>query len=401
MKEDKFKYWYKKKIEESEEMPPEAVWENIQDQLDIENTWDNIKEELDREDKVIVLRKASYTLAAAAAILLLILILMPPKLEQRSTSPITETTNPYINIQNSETGNQPVHSTDNETDEKLTANIIDQFNRKSNVLNEPGFTKSEKDREQPAKEYIAEFLNSYPVSLPVEKNPKGNLQSSSQKNINKASIPEEEVMENNKPEYFVGTSGNFTNSWLLSNKTMNSIRNSPYSSANPQRNNSFSLFGGVNLNERLSLQLEALIEKSNGQNYKEYLNGKFINNQIQLNYSALQLAGKYKFIKEGKNIPVSHNLVFGVYASYLNNANQSINDEEENIRNRYKNYDLGALFGYEIDSKLSHNLILSTGVRIDPGLINIYTGSEDIPSEFNKTYTTSLSLQVSLKYNLY
>lgn len=403
MKEDKFKYWYKNKIEESEEMPPETVWENIQDQLDIEKAWDNISEELDREDKVIIIRKASYTLAAAAAILLLILILTPPKLEQRSTTPISEITNPYINIQNSETGKRPVYPSDNKFEEKLTAKIIDQYNRKTNVLNEPGFRKNKMDEEQTSNDYIAEYITSHRIPLPVEKNPSGNIQNISGEKIDKKASPgeDEEFIENKKREYFIGTSGNFTNSWLLSNKTMNSIRNSPYSAAKPQRNNSFSLIGGINLNERLSLQIEALIEKSNGQDYQEYLNGKFINNQIHLNYSTLQVAGRYKFIKEGKHIPVSHNLVFGTYAGYLHNANQNINDEEENIRNKYKNYDLGVLFGYEIDSRISHNLILSTGVRIDPGLINIYTGSEEIPSEFNKTYTTSFSLQLSLKYNLH
>ncbi|MFO8234841.1 MAG: hypothetical protein R6U04_05510 [Bacteroidales bacterium] len=398
MEEDRFKYWYKKKIEESEELPPESVWENIQDQLDIDNTWEHIAGELHREEKVVFFHRLSYSVAAAAAVLILLLFVFPPRISQNTQKSYTE------KIENKNTIRQiqrtsPLYSSVEKTiEDNLTNTEIARFETGGLKRHIKHTLQTTNESQEQDYQLDMHKLKSLEAKLSVEDNKYAVLAQSNAPSSPSSEKEEDDTKE--KPKIYIGTSGQFTNTWLLSNKTLNSIKNSPYSAAEPQRNNSFSLIGGIELNDRLSFQVEGLLNNSNGQNYKEYLNGKFITNQINLNYSSIQLAGRYKFIKEGKNIPVSHNLVFGTYGSYLQNANQHINDEQQNIRASYKNYDFGLLVGYEIDSRISQNLIFSSGVRLDPGLINIYSGSEELPSEFNKTYTTSLSLQLSLKYVL-
>jgi hypothetical protein len=84
---------------------------------------------------------------------------------------------------------------------------------------------------------------------------------------------------------------------------------------------------------------------------------------------------------------------------YLNNASQIIESESNNIKPDYRNYDFGLLIGYEIDSQILPNYTLSTGVQIDPGLINIYRGTEELPASFNKTYNASIGVSISIKRN--
>jgi hypothetical protein len=130
------------------------------------------------------------------------------------------------------------------------------------------------------------------------------------------------------------------------------------------------------------------------------MDGNFVTNHIQLNYSSIRLIGRYQFIDTKENIPVSHHLEFGVYGSYLQNAYQDINSEKENLQSAYKNYDLGVVAGYSIETQLLKNFSLTTGVKVDPGMINVYEGTETMPAEFNKTYTSSFSIQLALKYKL-
>jgi hypothetical protein len=189
------------------------------------------------------------------------------------------------------------------------------------------------------------------------------------------------------------------NSWLLSDKTIHSIRKSPYSSASPETGNSYGIIAGMPLSERFDLQLEALITNESGQKYREYINGQVTHNQIQLNYTTLNMAARYEVIRSSFKLPLSHHLVVGAYGSYLKNARQLTNGETENIRGAYKNYNLGLVMGYELSTPIASGYTLSAGVRLNPGFINIYDGTQSLPARFNKTYSTTLSLHLSLKYN--
>src|SRR6056297_3030168 len=64
-----FLKWYKNKIESGNLEPPESVWENVQDQLDIDHSWQKINAHL--EQKATVKRQFWY--AAAAGLLIFIL----------------------------------------------------------------------------------------------------------------------------------------------------------------------------------------------------------------------------------------------------------------------------------------------------------------------------------------
>lgn len=64
-----FNNWYKNKIESSDLNPPEIIWENIQDELDIDHSWQRIKEHLDEKEKSR--KQILFALAAIALILIL------------------------------------------------------------------------------------------------------------------------------------------------------------------------------------------------------------------------------------------------------------------------------------------------------------------------------------------
>jgi len=64
-----FLKWYKNKIESSHLEPPENIWENLQDQLDIDHSWKIINVQLEQNAAT----KRKYWFAAAAGLLIFIL----------------------------------------------------------------------------------------------------------------------------------------------------------------------------------------------------------------------------------------------------------------------------------------------------------------------------------------
>src|SRR6056297_1667992 len=66
---DKFTEWYKQQIESNPYDPPESVWNNIHNELDVDNVWQRISSHLQKEQR----RELIPYLAAASAILLFFL----------------------------------------------------------------------------------------------------------------------------------------------------------------------------------------------------------------------------------------------------------------------------------------------------------------------------------------
>ena len=85
-----FLKWYKNKIESNNQEPPENIWGNIQDELDIEESWLFIKTHLNKKSYI----NRQYLFAAAATILFFILAggywFFKPQLKQYKIEQLSE-----------------------------------------------------------------------------------------------------------------------------------------------------------------------------------------------------------------------------------------------------------------------------------------------------------------------
>ena len=401
--------WYGQGIAHNAEGPPEDVWNNIRDELDIDDTWNRISEKLDQDKK----RRINPVFYAAAAVLLVFLILQVFSPFERDL-PFTETQKEYVSDQGNasqagpEGSGVPAADTTTESCERVAEGDIETTTKEtendkpvSKVTEEP--TSEEKPAQEEDLLAISEqpdMERMSPKRLQFEVASGANLRNIPQ-NVPSVSVAEEKESESlRKFDYYVGMTGEVGQSWLLSQKTLYSIRKSPYSSASPNQGQSFGIVGGMNLNDRLSLQLEGMIHNESGQSYKEYMDGQVINNKIYLDYTSLDIVGRYEWLRNSFRLPLSHHVVLGFYGGYLKQAHQDLNGSSENLRSAYKNYDLGIILGYEFDAEITPDFTISTGFRFDPGFINIYDGVPSLPAELNKTYSSSINLNISIKYNL-
>ena len=397
MKEkDKFTEWYKKQIESNPYDPPETVWNNIHDELDVDNVWQRISSSLQKEQ-----RKELFLYIAAAAVILLFFLLYPFQVQKSHNIAENEINKNFTDLEITAKQDklQDIFTHEDHLQESFKPKppaFFSQENGKIYIASLPNKKSDEKTntKKTPTKnELIKQETLLAGINTP-QSQPNLAVYHSNQSNQKRTEEKEKKEFE---PRFYAGISGKLGRSWLLSNKTIYSITNSPYSSANPKEESSFGLFGGVKLSERWAFELGASFNGNKGQIYKEYMDGQLVNNQITLNYSTLNMKGRYKFISKASNRPVSHNIVFGTYMGYLGNASQKIESSSSNIKSDYRNYDLGLIFGYEIDAQILPNYSLSTGIQIGPGLINIYKGNEALPASFNKTYNASIGINISVK----
>lgn len=199
--------------------------------------------------------------------------------------------------------------------------------------------------------------------------------------------------------FYFGSSFILNNSWLLNNDTYDGYKASGLNDANMYFGNAFALLTGYNYSDNLSIQAEWLLYNKQGQKYKDYIEGNVINRDELLTYSQYNIIFKERnsrLIHKG-NIPVAFNTILGMYYANLKSANQVI-DGEKTASENYRKSNYGVIAGLEFEAYLFTHWMLTTGLRSDIGLKNIYAGNQKVPADFKKTYNSSLGINFTIAY---
>jgi hypothetical protein len=393
-----FLKWYKNKVESNELEPPEIVWENIQDDLDINQSWQFINNHLSKKS----VAKRNYYSAIAASILVLLSLgsywFLNSFDEQREFKSIVENVTKAENV---------ILEEETSTINTLSAENTFQF---QNELSAP----------ENQDIFIAEntiFEEELPIDNQKDNN---NIRVGSLNSVLKADSKiillncklNEELKINNTitnssdskerlafRKLYIGATGQLANTWILNEKTYSGLESYSLTKSNASFGSNFGIFVGTNIFNKIDLQLDINIIAQNTQDYNEYINGHYISNTMKFNYSQTALSIRYNHISK-RFLKGEHGMNFGSYLGYLHNAYQIIDDEVISLTNNYSTYDFGIFAAYEYFIPISGKLGFGTGVKTYYGLQNIYSGDEFIPSYLNTTNNASINISFSLKYKI-
>jgi hypothetical protein len=388
----KLENWYKTIVESNTEIPPESVWSNIQDNLDVELVWDRVSSKLaiSRKKKLLVV------FAMAASILLIIsitgylLFFSTNRMEKiqivQNENALDFKSEEIPNIRNTQ---DPIQHSGKEP-ATLTIKIYNEESEKNEIY----FNSNPTDYEQ--------------VTLENYLNPIASIQTFKfqvQKQIDKFSLDvknqffAEDFKESRSSftNFYIGLSGQIANTWLLNSKTIEGLKKTEFTATNPSFGKNVGILLGTNLTKRLDLKAHFFWISQTNQSYNEYINGLYVSNNLELNYYTACFLFKYKVMKNSGK----HNVLFGGYSGFIQNATQSIDGTKTVILDEYNNVDYGLVIGYEYPVQLNKRITLSTGVITKIGLSNIFTGNEIIPSYLNKTQNASVNLSFSLNYSFF
>jgi len=407
-----FLKWYKNKIESSHLEPPENIWENLQDQLDIDHSWKIINVQLEQNAAT----KRKYWFAAAAGLLIFILaggywwyssnsnLNLDKQIAQETTleeNKIKKETK--INIENRNPEKEINSKSVKEKENTLNKNFTDSIqiaetvveNQRLNQMSEQKIIQTTVEKNTNNEKLIAALQ---PYELIIEN---FSVQKSEKLVLSKSSeiISKEQRNKTAFQKIYTGATGQLANTWLLNNKTYTGLEETSLTTSNASFGSHFGLFAGTNISEELFIQLDINIIVQNKQDYNEYLNGQYISNEMKFNYSQLGFSLRYIDVSN-RFMKGEHTIYAGGYWGYLHSAYQKINQEMINISNQYTPSDYGVFLGYEYIIPIYQNLGFGTGIKATYGLNNIYSGDQYIPSYLNKTHNASLNITFSFKYSI-
>lgn len=200
---------------------------------------------------------------------------------------------------------------------------------------------------------------------------------------------------------YIGFSASVKNMWLLNRATFEGLESEELTTTLPDFGKDLGISVGWDFSNRWGLQSELYFISESGQKYKEYIHGKYLTREIDLSYVKVNLLLKYRKLRiAGHKRLSSKNLLLGAYGKGLSSAYEKVGNRKENISHTYNNHDLGMILGYEHQLYLMPKLVVSAGLRITYGLVNVYKGNEIIPADLRATNLGSVDLNFSIKYAL-
>ncbi len=392
--------WYKEQIEANTENPPEKVWEEVQNALDIDQVWSKVNSELQPASR----KNQSIWIAVAASFLLLISALgtlwyqagmlrepgtADASMAMESTAvqelPAITGTQTALNIKN-----LPLLSI---THRNIKSLLFENENSTA-PLSDPRLANTTKlPVSLPKPVQLAALSLSDKITAPAYAPIHLIMNGDDNFLADHLLVPIADDGETFRLGKYFGLSMQYANTWLRNEKTAAGLQNTSLVDTRPSFGKSFGVVLGQQLSESLDLKLGLDIISEKSQAYNEYVHGQYVSTGIDMDYSKLTLTAAYRF---AHNSP--HRTVAGVYAAYLNDASQLIDGAGESVTREYSKIDFGLVAGYEYIHQLGRHMQLGTGVYANYGLQNVFAGNEQLPATLNRTHLLSLHFGVTLGY---
>lgn len=389
--------WYRSIVENSKENPPEQVWEGIQDELDIDMVWEKLDSNLNKQKKTS--RIVAFSTAAS------VLVLIAFGLAYFSTNSLRESEQLSSN-QVSEPASQLNGKDENtvlaQTNDTIP-NIVDSQRR--------AIPQKSKDVRKVVEAKMGVSETSGVEVVTIRENSNQPIKPIPSAKVSNISIQPEKIAYVSKDSdvgehssskqilsgLHIGLTGQLANTWMLNNKTIQGFDKTELTATHATFAKSMGAHMGSSISKRLDVYAEFYWVSQSKQTYSEYIHGSYVNTSIELDYYTFSAMLKYRVAAAGQN----HSLIGGIYLGNMKNAKQLIGNIENNVDYSYSNWDYGLLLGYGYPISISENLVLTPGVNTRVGLINIFSGDDQIPSYLNRTQNLSLNFSLSVSYTIF
>ena len=415
-----FKKFYSKSIDSFEE---NAIWEGIESKLDKMEMYQTTAK---RRRGLYFLLSLLLLIIPLSAILILNDQDTPLYSERTENTPLqvaentnqikntnTESTiasqssskNPVDNAKNFNTNpsnnNQPNQSTKRETQPNTQKNSTHNPNHKpsTNKTFEKLTLKAEDNQAFQNYTYNENYIAPSISGKLIQRSLKYNLAQST-KEVGRLDYYDEQEM--NKPIQIGILAGGNAN-YLLNYDTFEGLRSSSLSSNKSNLGLSAAVFARKEIKNRRYLRVELAYLNRKGQQYNYFRNGKFLEENLNLNYvrsAFLYEIGLNNKIEELKSSKYDLNLLVGAYVGYLSSYINSYDEAFIYTENSFHSLDYGIETGLSASYTLNERIMILGELRVASGLKNIYKGNEYMPGDFNATRNFSTGIRLGFSYAL-
>ena len=417
---------YKNKFDQLNSAPPNDAWENISNELDLDEVWQEINFELNKKDKRKTIAKTALALALLISLVSGLLFLNDKQVADNKTKGVYK--NPIASNLKKEKVNLNTITTDKTVENTGT------YNKNSETkIERPSSTPvittiiSSKEKEAPStiKNNVLVTSTENTHLNATANNEKNNVMQTIAPIVVFIKINDDERIDYliNKPlndtaykkttaynkysdpdvrSFIVGAAFANANTWLLNNDTYSGLKAGTLNKTIFSFGKSYNVLVGYNISNSFCLQAEWVINNTHNQNYIDYEKGHRISKDLKVDYTQLNVLIKKKHrVDYFKNkLHTSFNYIAGLNYSYVKTFTQQTNETINSVKNEYQKNQYGLILGLEYQIFIRRVWIISSGIRTNMGLQNIYKGDGYLPSDFNKTYDSSLGLNVGISYQI-
>lgn len=420
--------WYKEQTEKNLTDPPESVWDNIQEELDVNDVWKRIYRHLNRSRLLYYGKRAGLYAAISGMLILLGRTYdnMGGFSANQSNSYITQKSplgnsynpvsiNDSVQTKNTAFVGSPSSSKQSVKTESPPSDQTKSVKEGKDTLQFVSRRKIDKIQHSSAHKDIRLKLSGTDDYLSVQRIPgrmkkqdylyltyvDENYTDLSNSNLGAYRFQADKAGDldiQTLPNFYVGISSKIQNTWLLNNTTFRGLQSDEMTKTVPVFVNDFAVYVGMDITDRVMMMVETNFSMQNQQKYYEYSHGHYVSKKIQLNYSTINAQLKYNFHRFFENNALRANFIIGAYGGMLQYGKLKTGDVTQSVNNQYEKYDFGFLVGYEFEIRLFNQITLNPGVQYRQGLVNIYKGNGYIPASFNKTYPATIDFNLGLSY---
>ncbi|MCH8216437.1 MAG: hypothetical protein IH892_06655 [Planctomycetes bacterium] len=197
----------------------------------------------------------------------------------------------------------------------------------------------------------------------------------------------------------MGLTYSYNNTWILNNETTAAFDPNSLVSTSATYAGSYGLEICIGLAPNQALTSQVYINSSVKQDYEFYVEGRYTDKTVHVNYLKFTLMYKVSFPQINKTINSKYTVQLGPYLAKLKNQSLYYGDVLVSVSKDYSEVDFGVKLALGQDKRINR-FILSYGINGEYGLVNVFNGRGRVTPEFDVTRNAHIGAYLSLKYSL-
>ena len=149
------------------------------------------------------------------------------------------------------------------------------------------------------------------------------------------------------------------------------------------------------------LGVTARLNDQKTQRYQDFIGSQYLEKQLSLHYNSLFVNYSHALFAKRLNKKIGLELKTGVYVSHLGGTSEQWdNQDRDMLSSGFRSVDVGAMIGLNGSYRINNRFDINLGTYYSNGVVNVFKGTDVMPSYFFRTFTSSFGGSVGVRYYL-
>ncbi|MFT4601403.1 MAG: hypothetical protein ACI857_001583 [Arenicella sp.] len=206
------------------------------------------------------------------------------------------------------------------------------------------------------------------------------------------------IKKESQRSFSLGIIGAANRTWIRDNETRNALEKNTISSSKLSLGGYYGLQAEFGFNDNWATQL-SFMKGTTTNKLGVYKQGFYQEKISEISYLKLALTASYSANFITKSVPWAIKTKLGPSYSFINSSYTVQGETLTSLNDLFVKHNIGVLAQIGPEFKFNR-FIIEAGVNFEQGLLNIYDGNGQIPSDLNYTSNREIGVFTSIRYRL-